>query len=250
MANTPKWAPKPKPEPQSVEARKLDDLLDAVKIVGSAIASIDTRPVVDLSGLPTPKVEVQPAPVVQQSLDVKALAEALREVLNIEIAGPDLSGLDAILKRAIEEMPRGGGGGGGRSAVKLNNRSGQSVNPATAEGLADLQASMESLLTSPLQVADYLASVEHEEVQSGADGVLTFTLSGAVDMVMVDVDPTNLADTDAYVARATVDGTTPTATVGFAVRAGQTTYLPLGSTGTVKVYAPSGVDVAVHGLSR
>lgn len=118
------------------------------------------------------------------------------------------------------------------------------VSGMQTDGLTDLE-----LRAAPVPVSDDLATPEHGAAQTGADAVLTFTLSAA-SMVLVDVDPSDLADTDAYVARATVDGTSPTLSVGFACRAGTTTYLPVVTSGTVKVWAPVGVSVAVHGLSR
>lgn len=86
--------------------------------------------------------------------------------------------------------------------------------------------------------------------QTGNDDVKTFTLSGASDMILVDVDNVSSTDSTTYRARATLDGSTPTATTGYVCRSGMTTYIPFHCEGTVKVYAPSGTVVAVQAGSR
>lgn len=97
-------------------------------------------------------------------------------------------------------------------------------------------------------VADDYTTEAHATDQAGADGVLEFTVAAGA-MVLVDVDPTDPTDTDNYRARATTDGVAPTASAGFVCRPG-TTYLPIVTAGTVKVYAPTGVTVAVQSLGR
>lgn len=99
-------------------------------------------------------------------------------------------------------------------------------------------------------VADDYAAVEHLPDQAGADAVLTFNAAAAGRMVWVDVDPVDPADTDNYRCRATVDGATPTASVGWVCRPGANP-IPAPMVGTtVKVWTPSGVTVAVQVLSR
>jgi hypothetical protein len=105
----------------------------------------------------------------------------------------------------------------------------------------------ETLRDGRIKVADHFSSVEHEVDQPGAGAVLPFTLSAAGDFIMVDVDNTDDEDTATYRARATLDGSEPSATSGFVCRSGQTTFLPFPMTGvTVKVWAPAGVVVAVQ----
>lgn len=94
-------------------------------------------------------------------------------------------------------------------------------------------------------VADDYAANEHEADQTGAGAVLTFTVTAA-EFVMVDVDNAGAEDDTVYRARATLDGTDPTATTGFVCRSGTTTYLPFPTAGTVKVFAPAGTVVAVQ----
>lgn len=130
------------------------------------------------------------------------------------------------------------------------------TNPVTSLAVSNFPATQP--VTGPLtrtqldaadvQVADDYDTAAHASDQAGANAVLTFTLA-AGKMVLVDVDPTSSSDTANYRARATVDGTTPTAMTGFVCRPG-TTYLPVACAGTVKVYAPSGVTVAVQTLGR
>jgi hypothetical protein len=95
-------------------------------------------------------------------------------------------------------------------------------------------------------VRDEYSAVEHEADQGGADAVLTFTLGVAADFLIVDADNTDTTDYTAFRCRATIDGTTPSATVGFVCRSGQSTYLPFPSGTTIKVYTPTGVVVAVQ----
>jgi len=98
---------------------------------------------------------------------------------------------------------------------------------------------------------DDLATESHAADQNGAGAVLDFTITADSHFVMVDVDNTSSSDTATYRARATCDGTTPSATVGFVCRSGQTTYLPFPSVaGVIKVYAPSGTVVAAQGGKR
>lgn len=98
------------------------------------------------------------------------------------------------------------------------------------------------------KVHDDLATEGHAVDQEGANAVLTFNVT-AGHLVMVDVDPVAANDTLNYRARATCNGSTPTAISGFVCRPG-TSYLPLPTAGTVKVWAPTGVIVAVQVLAR
>lgn len=134
----PSWAPKAKAPPPTPTEQKLDALADLLKMVASAVASIDTRPVVDTSAfvdaikqIPQPKVEVQSA--APTTLDV----QELRDALTVNVDSPDLSGLGKLLKQTINELPRGGGGG--PSTVGVKNVKGKAVNPATDEMLADIK---------------------------------------------------------------------------------------------------------------
>lgn len=97
---------------------------------------------------------------------------------------------------------------------------------------------------------DYAAS-ELLGDQSGADDVLSFTLTQAANLIIVDADNDDPADYIAYRCRATVDGSEPTVETGFVCRSGQSTILPVPTSGTqVKVYAPAGVTVAVQAIRR
>lgn len=101
---------------------------------------------------------------------------------------------------------------------------------------------------APVGVADDYSLVDHAADQTGADAVLTFTLDPGA-LVWVDVDPSDPDDATAYRARATVDGTTPTATLGWVCRPGPNP-IPVPTAGTVKVWAPAGVVVAVQTVAR
>jgi hypothetical protein len=101
--------------------------------------------------------------------------------------------------------------------------------------------------TAPLPVKDKFSTLETTTDQAGTNGVLSFTVSGSGDFLMVDVDNTSASDYTTYRCRATVDGSNPTASQGIVCRSGQTTYIPFPTTGTtVKVYALSGTIVAVQ----
>lgn len=76
------------------------------------------------------------------------------------------------------------------------------------------------------------------EAQTGASGVLTFTFTAEVDLVVVRADLGN--------ARAAV-GQTPTATLGAYCADGDPTPLPV-RTDEVSVYAGTGVSVSVWGF--
>lgn len=99
-------------------------------------------------------------------------------------------------------------------------------------------------------VRDDLATELHAQDQPGAGAVLTFNFATAADFLMVDVDNTASNDTATYLCRATLDGSAPSAVLGFVCRSGQTTYLPFPSTGAVKVFAPAGVVVSVQAGKR
>lgn len=102
----------------------------------------------------------------------------------------------------------------------------------------------------PEPVADDYAVDRLTADQNGAGAVLTFS-PGPLALVAVDVDPTTSTDTATYICRATVDGSTPTASLGWRCRSGQTTYLPVPCPGgVVKVFAPTGVFVSVQGGAR
>lgn len=100
-------------------------------------------------------------------------------------------------------------------------------------------------------VADEYGAQTHVPDAAGAGAVLPFTVAAGTKFVIVDVDNSSGADTTTYRCRARLDGVDPTATTGFVCRSGQSTYLPFSVTGTVvKVFAPTGVTVAVQGLVR
>lgn len=99
-------------------------------------------------------------------------------------------------------------------------------------------------------VSDDYDAPEYLADQTGADAILSFTASAAGRLVWVDVDPTDPTDTDNYRARATIDGSDPSATRGVVCRPGATP-IPGTMTGSVvKVYAPTGVVVAVQVYTR
>lgn len=96
---------------------------------------------------------------------------------------------------------------------------------------------------------DYTADIVTPD-QPGAGGVLTFALGGPAKLVAVDVDPNVASDTVNYICRVTLDGSIPTSSRGWRCRSGQTTYLPVPTSGTVKVFAPTGVFVSVQAGAR
>jgi hypothetical protein len=101
--------------------------------------------------------------------------------------------------------------------------------------------------TNLLPVRDRFATIETTADQIASNSVLSFTVTGAGDFLMVDVDNTLSTDYTTYRCRATVDGSNPTATKGIVCRSGQTTYIPFPTTGTtLNVYAQTGVVVAIQ----
>lgn len=100
-------------------------------------------------------------------------------------------------------------------------------------------------------VRDDLATESHADDQNGDGTVKNFAIAADSHFVMVDVDNTSGSDTATYRARATCDGSTPTAVNGFVCRSGQITYLPFPCVGgVVKVFAPLGTVVAAQGGKR
>lgn len=140
------------------------------------------------------------------------------------------------------------GGGGGYVSVKVNPSGALAVDASNSTGLAGtFSQGAAGAATNRWPVKDQFTSIEYVTDQNGAGAVLSFTVSGAGDFLMVDVDNTSVSDYTTYRARATVDGSTPTATTGIVCRSGQTTYVPFPTTGTsIKVFAPSGTVVAVQ----
>lgn len=138
-----------------------------------------------------------------------------------------------------------------RSVIFAKDPSGDYV-PVRSNSQGRFQVAAEidtwAVTDTDVEVADDYDTEDHAADQAGADAVLDFTVA-AGSMVMVDVDPVVATDFDNYRCRATTDGTTPSITTGFVCRPG-TTYLPIVSAGTVKVYAPTGVTVAVQSLAR
>lgn len=94
------------------------------------------------------------------------------------------------------------------------------------------------------KVHDDYQSGEVLEDQTGAGGVLLFTFSAPVQLVVVDA---NGAVTD--VARADPFGGTPTATRGVACRDETPAYMPV-ATSAVRVFTPVGMAVSVAGYRR
>lgn len=127
--------------------------------------------------------------------------------------------------------------------------------PIPAAQVAALSPQRDALTASelgaalPLDVRDDYAATEPLETQAGADGVLTFTATGGGQLVWVDVDPVDPADTTGYTARATVDGSEPTPTRGWVCRPGPSP-IPVATAGVVKVWAPASVNVAVQVIRR
>ena len=141
------------------------------------------------------------------------------------------------------------------NAINLNNQE------TTQQQVLDAQqasvTAIGTLLTdSQLRAAPVDAQDDYDgdiitADQTGAGAVLTFNLGSAAVLVAVDVDAAVPADTDPYIARASVGATIPTATLGWRCRSGQTTFLPVPCpSGVVRVYAPSGVTVSVQAATR
>lgn len=98
-----------------------------------------------------------------------------------------------------------------------------------------------------LPTRDDYSVVEHTPDQIGDDSVKTFVLTTPGDFVMVDIDAVAGNDYLNYRARATIDGSTPTETLGFVCRSGGTSYLAFPMIGNdVKVYLPAGTVGAVQ----
>ena len=100
------------------------------------------------------------------------------------------------------------------------------------------------LRASAPAVKDDYQSGECLAEQTGTGAVLIFTFSAPVHLVHVEG---NGASTD--VARVDPFGGTPTATLGFRASDEVGVYLPV-TTSSVKVFAPSGMVIAVNGFRR
>lgn len=113
-------------------------------------------------------------------------------------------------------------------------------------GLASLltELQLKADLTETQPVKDDYQAGECLAEQTGAGAVLTFTFASPVQLVHVEGDG---ADTD--VARVDPFGGTPSATQGFRAADGVGVYLPVICT-VVKVYAPTGMVIAVNGFRR
>lgn len=96
--------------------------------------------------------------------------------------------------------------------------------------------------TDELAVADDYQTFEALADQVGAGGVLTFTFSAAVNLVVVH------AVGASQIARAATTQT-PTASLGARCPDDAPTYLPVTTT-AVKVFAPNGMTVSVWGYRR
>lgn len=107
----------------------------------------------------------------------------------------------------------------------------------------------DQLRAAEVPVSDDYSTESHAAQQVGADGVLTFTIA-AGQLVGVAVLPADSSDTEFYYACATCDGSAPSATSGFVCAVGGMTYLPAPTSGTVKVYAPTGTLIQVSGWAR
>lgn len=80
--------------------------------------------------------------------------------------------------------------------------------------------------------------------QTGSGGVLTFTFSSPVHLVVVDASGTA---TD--IARADPFGGTPTSSQGVVCRDETPTFIPV-QTSSIKIFAPTGMLVSVVGYRR
>ncbi len=163
MAFTPSWVPQPKsePRPENPTLALLREL--SAKLDRQPEVKVPSPPPVDLSpilhairNLPAPRVTTEP-------LNTAELVAALKDALTVEVPSPDLSGLDALLKRTIEEMPRGGGGGS-RAAVKVKDTNGRSVNPASEDTLSAIRAGLPADYTKKL---DYDGRADSNPVYVG-----------------------------------------------------------------------------------
>lgn len=107
---------------------------------------------------------------------------------------------------------------------------------------ATLVSRLPARATGELAVADDYQQFEALADQTGAAGVLTFTFSAAVNLVVVHAVGVD------QVARATTTQT-PTATFGARCGDDTATYLPV-TTSSVKVFAPLSMVVTVVGFRR
>lgn len=96
--------------------------------------------------------------------------------------------------------------------------------------------------TSKLAVADDYQVLECLADQTGAGGVLTFTFTAAVSLVIVHAVGTS------QVARASTTQT-PTASLGVRCPDDAPSYIPVAAS-SVQVFAPNGMVVSVSGLRR
>lgn len=97
---------------------------------------------------------------------------------------------------------------------------------------------------------DNYTDIEYLADQSGAGGVLTFTFSSDVDLIVVELVETAAdADAGAIEGRATTGTQTPTATLGAVLK--HECPIPLQvTTDTCKVYAPADCNITVYGKRR
>jgi len=99
------------------------------------------------------------------------------------------------------------------------------------------------LRASKVTVADDYQGGEVLADQAGVGGVLTFTFTSAVQLVVVHARGLNL------VARADPFGGVPASSQGIICGDDIPTYIPV-ATSSVKVFAPAGMTVTVHGMRR
>jgi len=97
--------------------------------------------------------------------------------------------------------------------------------------------------TNNLSTADDYQSGECLADQAGAGGVLTFTFTTAVQLLVIEAKGGSLT------ARADPFGGVPTASKGVVCDDGVPTYVPVTVT-SVKIFAPAGMTVSVFGMRR
>ena len=112
------------------------------------------------------------------------------------------------------------------------------VSTGLTQPLTDAQ-----LRASKVGVADDYQAGEVLADQSGVGAVLTFTFSAAVQLVVIHARGASLT------ARADPFGGTPSASQGIVCGDDAPTYVPV-ATSLVKVFAPAGMAITVHGMRR
>lgn len=135
----------------------------------------------------------------------------------------------------------GSGGGGGTAATPKSVE----INPDNTITFVYSDGTRLTT-TGAINVAfDDYSQTEYLEDQPSAGSVLTFTFSGEVQQVWVELQSAS----DTATARVRIDGIDPTSTIGTRIQAN--TPQPItGNTTEVRVLAPSGTTIGVYGYRR